>query len=462
MTTPPHPTALIETIELHSIDYVPHHERHGTLGSQATFWFLGNLNVTTMAVGFIGILAGTIFQAFHASQGAELGLPQMIQSRAQFGYRGVIVPLCAALFTFIGYNILNTILIASGLFATAGWNKVAVALLSSGLGTALAIWGHDWLHRAFRWAFWLNLPFFLVFTLALFGPHAQAGHADSGHFITAAFFTQVAAGASYNIGYAIFVSDFTRYLPPSTGRAPIIATVFMASSISAIWLIGLGAWLAVHVGADDVLLDLMHAGDGVYRGLGAVLVGVSAVALVAATGMNAYSAMLTTITAIDAFHPVRPTRSLRICCLLGVAALWVVVAIVFGGDVIDALNNCFVVMLYLLVPWTAVNLTDYFFVRRGHYAITQLFTPHGLYRAWGREGLLAYAIGFGASVPFCVMPGLFVGPAATALGGVDIGWLVGLAVTMPAYLVLMRGFDPASEAGAIAASDFALEAPQPG
>lgn len=34
-------------------------------------------------------------------------------------------------------------------------------------------------------------------------------------------------------------------------------------------------------------------------------------------------------------------------------------------------------MLYLLVPWTAVNLTDYFFVRRGHYAIADLFTSNG-------------------------------------------------------------------------------------
>ena len=32
-------------------------------------------------------LIGTLFMAFHASQGPQLGLPQMIQSRGQFGYR---------------------------------------------------------------------------------------------------------------------------------------------------------------------------------------------------------------------------------------------------------------------------------------------------------------------------------------------------------------------------------------
>ena len=39
-------------------------------------------------------------------------------------------------------------------------------------------------------------------------------------------------------------------------------------------------------------------------------------------------------------------------------------------------------MLYLLVPWTATNLVDFFFVRRGHYAITDLFQPDGIYGAW--------------------------------------------------------------------------------
>ena len=32
-------------------------------------------------------------------------------------------------------------------------------------------------------------------------------------------------------------------------------------------------------------------------------------------------------------------------------------------------NNFVLLILYFLIPWTAVNLVDYYFVRRGHYAI---------------------------------------------------------------------------------------------
>jgi NCS1 family nucleobase:cation symporter-1 len=38
-------------------------------------------------------------------------------------------------------------------------------------------------------------------------------------------------------------------------------------------------------------------------------------------------------------------------------------------DVSAAINNALLIMLYLLAPWTAINLVDYFLVRRGHYDI---------------------------------------------------------------------------------------------
>ena len=91
-------------IEVRSIDWVPDSERHGKLWHQAPLWFLGNLQYFSIPIGFIGpalglslwwtivasilgIYVGTVFMAFHGSQGPRLGLPQVIQSRAQFGIR---------------------------------------------------------------------------------------------------------------------------------------------------------------------------------------------------------------------------------------------------------------------------------------------------------------------------------------------------------------------------------------
>jgi purine-cytosine permease-like protein len=123
---------------------------------------------------------------------------------------------------------------------------------------------------------------------------------------------------------------------------------------------------------------------------------------------------------------------------------------------IDMLFAALTIMLYLLVPWTAVNLVDYFYVRRGRYAITHLFTPQGIYGAWGKQGLIAYLVGFAATVPFFVLPEVYTGPIAKLLGGVDIGWLVGLLVAGLVYYAQSRSLDLKREEPAIAASEQAL------
>jgi purine-cytosine permease-like protein len=174
--------------------------------------------------------------------------------------------------------------------------------------------------------------------------------------------------------------------------------------------------------------------------------------------MSAYSAMLVTFTIADCARPVRPSRTFRVAVVLATTAGWTLAAISFGGDAVTHLNATLVVILYFLVPWTAVNLVDYFFVRKGHYSIPDLFTPKGIYGAWGARGLLAYAIGLLASLPFFVVPNVYTGPIAARLGGMDFGWLIGLVVASVVYLLVSRNFDPATEAKAIAGHRTTLEA----
>src|SRR6202020_463863 len=91
----------------------------------------------TSLAGALGILFGTVFVAFHASQGPELGLPQMIQSRAQFGYRGVVVVLLGTLFTFIGFKLADSVLIAHGLNGILGWTPTLVTLIAAAIATGI-------------------------------------------------------------------------------------------------------------------------------------------------------------------------------------------------------------------------------------------------------------------------------------------------------------------------------------
>jgi nucleobase:cation symporter-1, NCS1 family len=478
-------------VESHSIDYIPEAQRHARLGSQGPFWFLGNFHFFTISIGFVGpgmglsagwttlagalgIMFGTIFMAFHGSQGPEMGLPQMIQSRAQFGYRGVILALLATLFVFVGFNVVNVALITDGLKHVFGLDTTVAAVVAILAGALLSIYGHDLMHKAFKWALLATLPLYALVTLALMfgaGHHAAAATATATvappGFNWIAFATQFAIGASYNISYAPYVSDYSRYLPKHTSRRKLITAIFLGASLSGTWMIGLGAWLAQQLHAEDALVALNQVGSSILPGFGRVIVMVSVTGFLPIIALNTYSAMLTLLTGADSIRKIQPTRGARILSIVAISAVVLACVLAIKGNGIAMLNTFLVLMLYFLVPWTAVNLVDYFFVRNGRYAIAHFFTPKGIYGAWQMRGITAYVLGFAAMIPFFYIydaeaqKEVFVGYFARLLGGVDIAWLVGLIVAGGVYWLLSRSLDLNAEEKIIRSmkeSDFAAAA----
>jgi purine-cytosine permease-like protein len=475
-TEPAAPRAA-SAIEVRSIDYVPEGERHGKVWQQGPFWFLGNFQPFTLGIGLIGpglglsltwtivasllgIAFGTFFMAFHASQGPQLGLPQMIQSRAQLGYRGVLLALIATAFTFIGFNVIDVVIIDQGLHNIFGWDPTLVGIAITVLAVVLAIYGHDWLHRAFRILFFASLPLWGLLTLAIVLGHAGGGTPPEAGFTLVAFMVQFTVAASYNITYAPYVSDYSRYLPRDTRTSRIVASVFFGAAGSPLWLIPLGAWMASRLGTTDALTGIHDAGNSFIGGLGSLLAIISVLALVATMGLNAYSGMLTFVTAFDSFRPITPTRRLRVVTILALGVVWAVIGIGIIGDrnATTVLNNTLLIMLYLLVPWTAVNLVDYFFVRRKQYAITDMFRPDGgIYGRWAWRGLAAYVLGIVAEIPFAVLGTFYTGPIAkNLLSGVDYAFAVGLAVAGGAYYLFSRSLDLSGERADVARSEAAL------
>ena len=176
--------------------------------------------------------------------------------------------------------------------------------------------------------------------------------------------------------------------------------------------------------------------------------------------------MLTVLTGVDSFKTLKTSRAWRAVTVVALAVIWYAIgeSISTSGSntAVSAVLNSLTLMLYLLVPWTALNLVDFFFVRRGHYAITDIFRPDGVYGAWGWRGLTAYFVGFAAEIPFMVLPPIF-GLSYTGwipnhvTNGVDYSWVVGLLVSGLLYLVLSRSLDLDAEQAAIAASERELQ-----
>src|SRR5689334_18121822 len=452
-------------VEVRSIDYVPLDERHGQLWHLGPLWFMSNAQIATLAVGAVGVstggnlfwslvaivagvLVGTFFMAFHSAQGPQLGLPQMIQSRPQFGYVGALLVWIFAYVQYAGFNVFNTILAGEALHSTLhGGVKLWVAVVTV-VGFVIALVGYDVIHKAERVLTYTFLVVFGVFTVGVLTTlHYPPGSFDLAGFAWTPFLAQFGVVAGYQISWAIYVSDYSRYLPPDVTVRKTFYWTYFGSALGGIWLMVLGTLLAAWAGKDfETIRTINAAGDKVFDGFGAIVLLFASLGLISVTALNMYGGSLTLISAMDSFRRVRPTLGVRLLTIGLTAALSLVGALAATADFLQNFNDFLLLVLYLFIPWTAVNLMDYYVVRRGHYAIAEIFNPRGIYGRWGWHGIIAYLVGFAVMIPFFSVGTLYTGPVAHALDGADISLFIGLPVAAALYWLLTRSIDVAAEA----------------
>ena len=158
----------------------------------------------------------------------------------------------------------------------------------------------------------------------------------------------------------------------------------------------IGAALAAWAGKSfdgTGIAEIHRAGDKVFDGFGDIVLIFSALGLVSVMALNMYGGSLTLLSAFDSFKRVRPTLNVRLVTITLTAVLSVVGALASTESFQSNFENFLLLVLYFFIPWTAVNLVDYFIVRHGHYAIAEIFKPDGIYGRWGWRGIVSYLVG---------------------------------------------------------------------
>jgi NCS1 family nucleobase:cation symporter-1 len=445
------------TIEVHHVDVISRADRHGTARDLFPVWFASNLNVGNAFFGalavivgnsffwavvvvILGNIAGAAFMSLHSIQGAKLGVPQLIQSRGQFGFIGALLPIALAACLYLGF--FSTTAVIGGQFLSAAMpaiDMVWAPILVSAVSLLLALLGYRAIHTAAKWGQWPLAVAVIVVTIASLA-HGGFDLSMSG-FAVGPFLTAFGIIATFLLTYAPYVSDYSRYLPYETKASDAFWWTFGGSFLGTLWTELLGVMLAVQFTPGDTAGAIKEM-----FGEGWVVIALMLVTTIAIAGnnaMNLYGGMLNLITAISTFKAPKASVALRVGMLIPTFALGLAIAVAATAD-FNALVSTFLSFLLLgFVPWGIINLVDYYWIRKGDYDVDAFFKPKGRYFAnkesWTYAGLnlkalLAYAIGIAVSLPF-VNNAAYQGSATALVDGADISWIPGLIVTGAVYLL---------------------------
>ncbi|MCW2930924.1 MAG: permease for cytosine/purines uracil thiamine allantoin, partial [Actinomycetia bacterium] len=220
-------------IESHSIDIIPDSERGGKVSGQFTLWFATNANVFNFVLGgfailfglnlfwaliamFLGAFLGLAFTSLHAVQGPRLGVPQMIQSRGQFGFYGAIFVFVASIVLDVGYLAAQQVVQAQSLNDLTGSVSIPVWIIIVTIpAVLLAVFGYGWIHRiqpTLTVLFGAALLAAVILT-ATSGDSLAKGMGGTHLSSFPIFIAAVGLFFMNMLSWAVYVSDYSRYLP---------------------------------------------------------------------------------------------------------------------------------------------------------------------------------------------------------------------------------------------------------
>jgi NCS1 family nucleobase:cation symporter-1 len=447
----------VAQLEQNTIQPIPQSERHGRASDLFTIWFGSNIMMLTIVTGalavtvfkqpfwlsvlaiVIGTLVGAVFMALHSAQGPQLGVPQMVQTRGQFGSFGSLLVVALVVIMYGGFFASNLVLSGQALHgltpAIAVDHGVIVVAI---LGLVAAVFGYNLIHAYARLMTWCSgVVLLLTFVWIIFVHGLPADFLIRNQPNLTGFLGTISIAALWQIAYAPYVSDYSRYLPVATSSRAVFWASYWGCSLGSILPMVLGAMVGLSVADDNIvdgLISLTH-------GISALVVIVLSLGIAAANAMNLYCGALATITVLQTLFPRWSGKAAaRAVIAVALCALSVAMALFGQRNFLTEYTNFMLLLLYVLVPWTAVNLIDYYLVRHGQYDIESFFRRDGgIYGRFNGIAILSYLFGITVQLPF-VATDLYTGPVAKKLGGADISWIVGLVLTSLVYYIGCKCF----------------------
>jgi NCS1 family nucleobase:cation symporter-1 len=258
----------------------------------------------------------------------------------------------------------------------------------------------------------------------------------------------ITVAALWQISYAPYVSDYSRYMPHGTGTNEAFWASYWGCSLGSLLPMALGALVGLAMGPGTLVAGL----GALTQGIAPLVLIVFSIGIAASNAMNLYCGALCVLTfgqtLFSRWSPGAAARTITSVVLIGIA---LTAALLSTESFLANYEDFILLLLYVLVPWTAINLVDYYLLRHGAYDVAAfLRRDGGMYGRFNVPAMACYAFGIVVQAPFVASP-LYTGPIARALGGMDLSWIVGLLVTAPVYYWLGKRSQARRDIGVAAA-----------
>ena len=299
------------SIEGHGMDPIPESARYGSVARVFTVWFTPNLVPaafflgTLAAASFIGLgfwtalaaivvgnVVGSVLVGLLATMGPRTGMAQMPLARLAYG-KSIVVPGLLNWLSCIGWDGINSVFGAAAISILTGLNFVIALIIIVVFQAILGILGYEAIQTFEKYMALVLGAMFVVLTIAIAGQAGTgigltdqvSGLDQLGSFIL--FSTII---ASFVLAWALYASDYTRYLPVASDGRRVFWWTVLGLSLGAGWLEVLGLLVAdkaTEGGAVDTINTLLSGTP--FAALAMLAIGIGTVAV---NAMNDYTGSL--------------------------------------------------------------------------------------------------------------------------------------------------------------------------
>lgn len=422
-------------IETAGIESIPAEKRHGRASELFWIWFAANIGILALVPGalmasykldfwqglLITVLGGLsfLFVGFLSLAGPLTGVPMLILSRASFGVKGAFLP---ALVSWVNLICWETVVWVTAtyagvsLFTGLGFNlnsasDIFIFLFIGVLTYAFGVFGHATVVRVQYVAslifgvLTLLLMAYLLFTHHVAGVNFSHPAGFTTAFLPALSFIIMFAGVSW----ISCSSDYTRYLPATTSGFKIVWYTIVGSTIPVVILMMSGYLLSTRLTQLATTSDpLSLIGKGIPPALLIPYWLVGIAGLLPESVLAIYSSGLNLL----AMHVKLPRyKTIYIDFVLsGVLGAYVILS---RSSFLVVMENFLSIVVALMVPFSAVLITDLLWQKKSPYQVRDLYnytggqyySSSGYHGGFGVPALVSYFLGllcilFLGSFPF--------------------------------------------------------------